>query len=116
MNKNRGQSEYLVSKIVSSNERINGAQLIAAAWWDKHRKNIIATCGTNGNGPPHGRIRYNLTEEGITQRTHRFTDINRIMYEYFSFAQKINVHNHYRQGNLAMERVIHTNNFCNDFS
>ncbi|MGF2166758.1 hypothetical protein, partial [Enterococcus avium] len=39
------------------------------------------------------------------------TPISIIPYDYFQNAQKIDVHNHRRQGILALERSIHTQNW-----
>ena len=81
--------------------------LFAACWWDKTQKQFISTCGTNEPAPPHKRVRY-ILENGINHRIFKETQTTAIPHEYFSFAQKVDVHNHRRQGILAMERTIQT--------
>ena len=96
-----GESRYLATTK-------NDFPLIAAAWWDKNTKHLISTAGTNAVAPPHRRIRYRLQDDGTSQRFEKTAKTSAIPHEYFSFAQKIDVHNHRRQGILALERKIST--------
>jgi hypothetical protein len=89
----------------------DGVELIACCWYDKRPKYIIATAGSNTAAPPHGRTRYRLLSDGTCQQFSKFTNISAVPYEYFSNAQKIDVHNHRRQGVLAMERCIGTHSW-----
>ena len=100
-----GESRYLTAMK-------NDFPLIAAAWFDKKTKFFIATAGTNGAAPPHNRTRYRLLPDGNSEKIVKSTPMSSIPYEYFSFSQKVDVHNHRRQGILAMERVIHTQNWA----
>lgn len=86
--------------------------LYAVAWFDKKVKYIVATAGSNATGPPHGRIRYRLKDDGTSERYEKYTNTSMIPHEYFSFAQKIDVHNHRRQGILALERAIPTRSWA----
>ena len=86
--------------------------LIACGWWDKKLKMFIATAGSNLAAQPHQRIRYRLKEDGTSERFIKTTNITSVPHEYFSFAQKVDVHNHRRQGILAMERAIATENWA----
>ncbi|AYV87237.1 MAG: bifunctional aspartate aminotransferase [Sylvanvirus sp.] len=100
-----GDSRYLTT---TKNE----FPLIATAWWDKKVKFFISTAGTNGIAQPHRRVRYRLLDDGSSQRIEKTTKISATPHEYFSFAQKVDVHNHRRQGILAMERKIPTRNWA----
>lgn len=96
-----GESRYLTATK-------DNVELIAVCWWDKCQKFFISTAGSNGPAPPHCRTRYRQLADGSTQRYEKSTPISLVPYEYFSFAQKVDVHNHRRQGILAMERAIET--------
>ena len=67
------------------------------------KKNFIATCGTTLPGKPHKKKRWDVHADGSL--THRTVDVKRpcIAGEYFDGAQAIDVHNHARQGSLALE-------------
>ena len=100
-----GESHYVQSQKDSY-------PLIACGWWDKKLKMFIATAGSNLTAQPHQRIRYRLKEDGTSERFIKTTNITSVPHEYFSFAQKVDVHNHRRQGILAMERAISTENWA----
>jgi hypothetical protein len=67
-------------------------------------KNIIATCGTTNNAPPHKKKRWTNREDGSTEYYHVNVKRPEIVREYFGSAQKIDVHNHLRQGSLNLEQ------------
>jgi hypothetical protein len=73
---------------------------------------MIATAGINAPAAPRSRLIYRRTEDGSWERYEKFTNISGIPQEYFSFAQRVVVHNHRRQGILAMERAIETRNWA----
>lgn len=89
--------------------------LIAVSWNDgkKHKKtgktikkNIIASCGTTLPSAAHRKRRWHVGTDGYAKLF--FKDIPRpqIVAEYYQGAQKIDVHNHYRQGRhgVALEQ------------
>lgn len=86
--------------------------LLAVGWWDKALKCLVATGGTNLPATPHLRVRYILQEDGTSKRIEKATTISAVPHEYFSYAQKVDVHNHRRQGILAMERNISTRSWA----
>ena len=100
-----GESVYLKSK------PNNTTDLTAVGWWDKQIKTFVATIGGNQSAPAHVRTRYIIADNGSTQQISKSTPITSIPYDYFSNAQKIDVHNHRRQGVLAVERNIATRNW-----
>lgn len=76
--------------------------MIAVAWFDKVPKHFIATAGTNSPAPPRIKVRYHR-ETG--DRKLFEVPSSAVPKEYFNQAPKIDVHNHRRQGELAMERA-----------
>ena len=86
--------------------------LHAVAWWDKRVKHFVSTAGTNLPAGNHRRLRYRLVGDGGYESFEKSTPISAIPFEYFSYAQKIDVHNHRRQGILAIERCIATRNWA----
>ena len=86
----------------------NDFPLIACNWWGKRVKFIISTAGTNTVAKPHQRLRYRMLADGQCESFYKNTITSAVPFEYFSYAQKIDVHNHRRQGILALERIIHT--------
>ena len=83
--------------------QMSGVAILAAVRsLDKVAKHFIATCGTNGPASAHIKHRFHRETGEPMIRQVTITAITR---EYFSFAQ---VHNHRRQGVLAMERMIQT--------
>ena len=91
--------------------RESGVDLRAVTWnegqKDKHgkiaKKNIVATCGTTLPAPPHFKRRWNVHESGTDYFN---VPVKRpcIVRDYFCGAEKIDVHNHLRQGGLALEK------------
>ena len=67
------------------------------------RKNFIATCGTTLEAPPHKKKRWNNNSDGTTTYYTKSIKQPQIVHNYFQGAQKIDVHNHYRQGWLQLE-------------
>jgi hypothetical protein len=67
------------------------------------KTNFIATCGTTLDGKSHKKKRWEVHTDG--KLTHRTVDVKRlrIVDKYFDGGQTIDVHNHGRQGSLALE-------------
>lgn len=83
----------------------DGVSLLAVGWWDKKVKQLIATAGSNEQRPPRVKERrHRITGEKIVVSV----NTTAVPTEYFSYAHKVDVHNHYRQGILALEREIRT--------
>lgn len=95
----------MATHLTATKENIH---LVAVGWWDKIPKHIVATAGSNKTAPPHCRKRYRLLPDGTSVPFEKHTPITDIPYEYFDNAQKVDVHNHRRQGILALERKIPT--------
>lgn len=89
----------------------SGHQLNAVGWYDKTIKTIISTVGGSGSAPSHARKRYAISNDGTSVPIEKITPISLIPFDYFSNAQKIDVHNHRRQGILGMERAIQTHSW-----
>jgi hypothetical protein len=97
-----GRSQFLADENKS---------MIAVGWYDKKLKTILSTCGVPGMTSIHERVRYRMKEDGTTERFIKSTPIDLITQEYFKYANKIDVHNHRRQGEVELERVIHTHSW-----
>jgi hypothetical protein len=83
----------------------NDRSLIAVGWKDKVLKTFIATAGSSAPGKPRIKERrHRVTKEKISVSV-ATTSIGS---EYFTNAPAIDIHNHYRQGILEMERNIRT--------
>ena len=85
--------------------------LLAVAWWDKSRKTFISSCGDNKESKPIQRTRNIESTSGEQRKISTFTRSSTVPREYFSYAHKIDVHNHIRQGELALERILQTSNW-----
>ena len=80
---------------------LDNCSLIALGWRDKTIKTFISTCGTTLPGQPHQKHRYTKDGELTTSEVQR----PQLVSQYFSAACKIDVHNHLRQGLLAIEEA-----------
>jgi hypothetical protein len=87
----------------------DGIPLIAHAWSDRKIKCFISTCGTTLPGTPVYKKRYSKkpfpsrhanTGEEIRYRVVKRT---KMVEQYFECADAVDIHNHYRQGSLALE-------------
>ena len=78
---------------------MDNCSLIAIGWRDKTIKTFISTCGTTLPGQPHQKHRYTKDGELTTSEV----QCPQMVSQYFSAACKIDVHNHLRQGLLAIE-------------
>ena len=67
------------------------------------KKSFVSTCGTTLDAPPHKKKRWANNPDGTTTYYNKPVKQPQIVHEYFSGAQQIDVHNHYRQGSLQLE-------------
>lgn len=94
-------------EFVALKAQVDGVDLKAVSWHDRKRKHIISTCGTTLRGTAHKKKRWRNLNSG---RTEYFTvEVPRpqVVAHYFDAAQTIDVHNHLRQGEAAVERPTH---------
>ena len=85
---------------------IEGVPMIALAWKDKTLKRFLSTCGTTVEGQPHTKKRYHVSEGGESSEIFcKTVKRPKLVEEYFDSASKIDVHNHLRQGSLALEEA-----------
>ena len=60
-------------------------------------------------GQPHTKKRYRVSEDGESSETfYKTVKRPKLVEEYFDSASKIDVHNHLRQGSLALEEACGT--------
>ena len=101
-----------LQKIVDGAEVSNNPNkpqpLYALTWFDKVPKSIISTTGSCAAGNPREPDCHYLyiDDDGIlrTQRSKLEIPRPKMIEEYFSCFSNIDVHDHYRQGSLAIER------------
>ena len=85
---------------------IEGVPMIALGWKDKMLKRFLSTCGTTVEGQPHTKKRYRVSEDGESSEIfYKTVKRPKLVEEYFDSASKIDVHNHLRQGSLALEEA-----------
>jgi hypothetical protein len=85
-----------------------GTQLIGCAWNDRKRKLIVGTCGSTLAGNPHEKKRWRVSETGDVETYYKKVKRPRIVEMYFAGAPAVDIHNHYRQGGLALEEGLQT--------
>lgn len=103
----RGSHKTLKSKITLE-DNVTTEDIFAVAWKDKTTKQIICTRGlTSVQGNPSVRHRRRLVETDWGHENDRY-DMNiprpQAIEMFFSCFSNIDVHDHYRQGSLALER------------
>ncbi|ETP29733.1 hypothetical protein F442_21160 [Phytophthora nicotianae P10297] len=85
----------------------NGSKMYALCWNDRKPKTITSNRGTTLPGSDSVRVRHRRVDTGGEIRTERYEKriprpyMVEIFFRYFS---TIDVHDHYRQGSLEMER------------
>jgi hypothetical protein len=87
---------------------VGGIPLIGCAWNDNKRKLIVGTCGTTLEGSPHSKKRWRVNNTGEIETYYKQVKRPKIVELYFSGAPAVDIHNHYRQGGLALEQSIQT--------
>lgn len=81
--------------------------VFAHGWYDKKLKQIVSTCGTTTPGTDSVRPRHKkIIEGGVwnTVRHEKKVPRTKLVEEMFSAFSKIDIHDHLRQGSLALER------------
>eukprot|EP00731_Ephydatia_muelleri_P021839 Em0014g430a len=84
---------------------IDGIPMLALGWQDRTLKKFLAMCGTTVEGHPHKKKTiYHVLNDGKSSEAF-FKTVKRpkLVEEYFDSAGKIDIHNHLRQGSLALE-------------
>ena len=79
--------------------------VIAHCWNDRKRKHLVSTCGTTLDAEPHRKKRYHVADNGEIELTYREVKHQQVVELYFGGAPAIDIHNHNRQGGLALEMV-----------
>ncbi len=92
----------------TSRYTVNGTEhkMLAVGWSDKKVKCLLSSRSTTLAGEPSKRKRHYLEmEDGRLTTKRRVISINRpkVVEEYFEFFAAIDIHDHYRQGSLAIE-------------
>lgn len=86
--------------------------MYAIGWQDKKLKAIVSSCGTTMPSPsPSIRSRHKkMVVDGSYVTEHRTINIPRpvMVEQFFRHFAAIDIHDHYRQGVLEMERTWHT--------
>ncbi len=88
--------------------------VMAVAWNDNKRKLIIASAGVSAEGPPALKDRWRFPVGAEVPRENGLFFFKKevprphVVKDYFDNANAIDVHNHYRQGALAMEQAWST--------
>ena len=97
--KERGDWVTLVAEIDSH-------KIFATGWGDMTRKNLVHTDGASSAGSSHRKRRWRECDDGDgTEVEWRETKRPKVVEEYFDAAKVIDVHNHMRQGGLALEEA-----------
>lgn len=88
----------------------DGDRFIAVGWKDKTVKTFISTCGTTIPADRPAIKKKSRLELADGVPTHYTVEVPRpmIAQEYFDAANGIDIHNHYRQGSLALEESFKT--------
>ena len=93
---------------VAVTSKMDGVNLIGCAWNDNKRKLIVGTCGTTLPGNPHEKKRWRVNQAGQVETYYKQVKRPKIVELYFSGAPAVDIHNHYRQGGLGLERSFQT--------
>ena len=97
-------------KLVQSNEDEDGNEhdpIYGLAWYDRKAKFIVSSCGSTAPGEPSIRKRHKKKVENndfVTRVWHKYVKRPKMVEEFFSCFSNIDIHDHYRQGSLEMER------------
>ena len=86
---------------------INDKDIFGLAWYDKRTKFLISTVGTTIQGEPSSRPRHSrevVDGQYVTRLSQKKVPRPMMIQEFFDCFSNIDVHNHYRQGSLAMEK------------
>ena len=90
---------------------VDGVPLAAHCWFDNTPKQLIATCGSSVDGPPHEKKRWRNEDDGSSTTYKKAVKRSKVVADYFGGAATIDIDNHYRQGGLALEGAWGTHNW-----
>ena len=85
----------------------DGCPIYAMGWNDKKLTSIVSTCGTTVAGLPSRRPRHRKVfrdGEWVTEVYVKEVKRTRMIADFFQYFSIIDVHDHYRQGSLELER------------
>lgn len=86
----------------------DGVKMMGVAWADRQRKMLVSTYGNTLPGQPHVKKRWEILEDGSERQFTKEVKRPSIFENFFDAAPAIDVHNHLRQGNLALEQALKT--------
>ena len=90
---------------VTLTAEVDGVPLLAHTWNDRKRKHFVSTCGTTNEAEPCRKKRYRVSRDGIVETIYKEVKRQQLVQLYFDGAPSVDIHNHYRQGGLALEQV-----------
>ena len=97
-------------RLLKSNVAPDGSEhepIYALGWYDRRAKFIISTCGSKVAAEPSRRKRHRrviVNNEYETRVSYKEIPRPSLVEEFFSCSSAIDVHDHYRQGLLEMDR------------
>jgi hypothetical protein len=97
-------------KLVQSNKDEDGNEhepIYGLAWYDRKAKFIVSSCGATHDGEPSLRKRHKRRVENneyVTRVWYKQVKRPKMVEEFFSCFSNVDIHDHYRQGSLEMER------------
>jgi hypothetical protein len=100
----KGSHLTLKSKVVTAGG--DTVPIFAVCWKDFKPKTFIFSRGTTTPGTPITRTRYKKVQQGLSYEDQTYevvTPIPNCAAEYFKAFPIIDIHDHYRQGSLALE-------------
>ena len=124
----RGKHCMVTLKTPPSDEpttSIESLPTYACCWNDRKAKSIVSNCGDASKGAPAVRTRHRIVEndDGVSETERYKKEIERpqMIEKFFEFFSTIDVHDHFRQGSLAMEKTWKTHSwwhrvFCSVFA
>jgi hypothetical protein len=113
-NNSNSLGSHLTLKTVVATTHGNFEPIFGVCWKDKKSKYFVCTRGTTVPGNPVVRTRYRkvTTEYGYEDETYEDSlNIPSCVQEYFEAFPIIDIHDHYRQGSLALETSWRTKNW-----
>lgn len=100
----RGSHHSCVSTYTKNGQE---RQMLAVGWLDKKLKTLITSRGTTLQGTPAKKLRHKIVAlpsgEVITSRMVKEVPRPKVVEDFFRHFSAIDVHDHYRQGSLAIE-------------
>jgi hypothetical protein len=88
--------------------------ILALGWYDAKAKFIVSSCGSTVAGKPSVRPRTRVEVQNGDLATVAYSKLvprPKVVEEFFTTFSNIDVHDHYRQGSLEMERLWATRNW-----